>query len=58
MKKILPALLIVLCSVFLLSWGVLGHRTVAKIAGNHLTPNARAAVEYYVGNQTMSDVSG
>jgi hypothetical protein len=57
MKKILPALPIVLCSVFLLSWGVLGHRTVAKIAGMHLTPNARAAVEYYLGNQTMSDVS-
>ncbi len=57
MKKFLPALLIVFCSLFLLSWGILGHRTGAKIAGIHLTPNARAAVGYYLGDQTMSDVS-
>jgi hypothetical protein len=57
MKKFLPALLIVFCSVFLLSWGVLGHRTIAKIAEIHLTPNARTAVGYYLGDQTMSDVS-
>ena len=44
-------------AVLLLSWGVTGHRTVGKIAENHLTPNARAGVKDLLGNQSLADVS-
>jgi len=40
-----------------ISWGGTGHKTVAKIADNHLTPNAKAAVKALLGDQSMSDVA-
>ncbi|MDP4148831.1 MAG: S1/P1 nuclease [Bacteroidota bacterium] len=57
MKKLFSTTPWVLCSVLLVSWGVLGHRTVAKIAEAHLTANARLNVHYYLGDQTMPEVS-
>jgi len=50
------------CSILLLlficiSWGVTGHKTVADIAGNHLTPKAKAAVAELLGSQSMADVA-
>lgn len=59
MKKKSPLLLIALLSIsiVLLSWGVTGHRTVGKIAENHLTPNAKAAVHDLLGGETLADVS-
>ncbi|HEY4206298.1 MAG TPA: S1/P1 nuclease, partial [Puia sp.] len=57
MKKVLHyccgMALICLC----ISWGATGHRTVADIAFNHLTPKAKAAVAGLLGTQTMADVS-
>jgi hypothetical protein len=44
-------------SVFLLSWGVTGHRTVGKIASNHLTAKAAAAVNDLLGSASLADVS-
>lgn len=44
-------------SIILISWGVTGHRTVGKIAEDHLDPSARAAVKELLGGQTLADVS-
>ncbi|HEY4063095.1 MAG TPA: S1/P1 nuclease [Puia sp.] len=41
----------------LLSWGVTGHRTIGKIAENHLSPRAKAGVESLLGNETLADVA-
>ena len=39
------------------AWGVLGHRAVARIAENHLTPAARQQVGQLLGWETMPLVS-
>lgn len=57
MKKNLLVVLIAVCSLSLVSWGVTGHRAVALIAENHLTPNARLAVKKLLGNESLADVS-
>jgi hypothetical protein len=44
-------------SVFLISWGVTGHRTIGRIAENHLSPNAKAAVQELLGTETLASVS-
>jgi hypothetical protein len=44
-------------SVFLISWGVTGHRTIGRIAENHLSPKARAAVNELLGAASLADVS-
>jgi len=59
MNKRQPIVIITLlaAAIFLLSWGVTGHRAVGKIAADHLSPKARAAVQELLGNSTLSDVS-
>ena len=57
MRQILPSLFALFISLVLLSWGVTGHRTVGKIAADHLTPQARAAVHDLIGDTTLADVS-
>jgi len=63
MKKIIHdlggsrVLCFVIIALFLLSWGVTGHRTVGKIAERHLTPAAAAAVRELLGSETLADVS-
>jgi hypothetical protein len=44
-------------SLLLLSWGVIGHRAVGKIAENHLNPKATAALRDLLGDQRLADVS-
>ena len=39
------------------AWGVLGHRAVARIAENHLTPRARQEVARLLGTETLPLVS-
>lgn len=56
MKKILT-LLLVTTMLLIVSWGFTGHRTVALIAANHLTPQAKAAVTDLLNGQSMADVS-
>ncbi|HWK05818.1 MAG TPA: S1/P1 nuclease [Puia sp.] len=46
-----------LICLFLLSWGVTGHRTIGKIAENHLSAKAKAAVQELLGDQSLADVS-
>src|ERR1700753_4250923 len=58
MKKLpLSLLLLVSLSCILISWGVTGHRTIGKIAENHLTSKASTAVHDLLGTQTLADVS-
>ena len=56
MRKLSLSVLILVAAA-LLSWGVTGHRTVGKIAENHLSPQAKAAVRELLGDTTLADVS-
>jgi hypothetical protein len=56
-KGILLTIAISGISIVLLSWGVTGHRTIGKIAENHLSPNAKAAVKDLLGGESLADVS-
>lgn len=55
-KRIIPFVLII-GSLSLLSWGVVAHRSIAKIAENHLTPKAKAAIASLLGTESMPIVS-
>ncbi|MEO5910323.1 MAG: S1/P1 nuclease [Pelobium sp.] len=55
-KNIFLGLTFVL-SLSLISWGVTGHRSIAKIAENHLSPKAKAAVDQLLGTEDMPIVS-
>jgi len=57
MKKYLFIVLITLCSIGLISWGVTGHRTIGRIAENHLSAKAKAGVQALLGSQSLADVS-
>lgn len=41
----------------LVSWGVTGHRSIAKIAENHLSAKARVAIKAILGDEEMPLVS-
>ncbi|MBC7653259.1 MAG: S1/P1 nuclease [Oligoflexus sp.] len=47
----------ILFAFTLVSWGVVGHRTIAKIAENHLTLKAKNAVTVLLGTESMPIVS-
>jgi hypothetical protein len=49
--------LLTVAIIILVSWGSVGHHAVGAIAQNHLTPQAKAAVEEILGNETLADVS-
>lgn len=57
MKKIVLSVLVSFISLFLLSWGVIGHRAIGKIAENHLTSRARDSVKALLGTESLADVS-
>jgi hypothetical protein len=56
-RKIVLTLSLLICSPFLISWGVTGHRTIGRIAENHLSAKAKAAVQALLGNETLADAS-
>ena len=57
-KKPVPFIFLLLgISVFLISWGVTGHRTIGRIAENHLSEQAKAAIRDLLGGATLADVS-
>ena len=56
-RPVLFAGVLLAAVVCLLSWGVTGHRTIGKIAENHLSPNAKAGVQSLLGNETLADVA-
>src|SRR5579871_2648772 len=51
------AVLIALAPSAARAWGTLGHRVVAEIAQQHLSPEARAAVTKALGGHTLADVA-
>ncbi len=55
-KKVIPFIFII-SALSLISWGVVGHRTIAKIAENHLTAKTKAAVISLLGSEDMPIVS-
>jgi hypothetical protein len=55
MKKLY--ILFIFVVILLISWGVTGHRTVGKIAENHLTPKALTGVHDLLGDQSLADVA-
>jgi len=57
MKKYLLQILIIICPLFLISWGPTGHRAVAQLAENHLTPATKLAIQKILGRETLADVS-
>jgi len=57
MKKPIVFLFAVIVTFACISWGVTGHKTVADIAFNHLTPKAKAAVADLLCTQSMADVA-
>lgn len=56
MKRKLLFITPILAFLFI-SWGPTGHRTVAAIAQNHLTPNARKHIEELIGDTSLADIS-
>jgi hypothetical protein len=57
MKKSLSLPLLTGLAFALISWGSVGHKTIATIAENHLTPNAKGAIKALLGNESIADVS-
>ena len=48
---------VILATASVEGWGPQGHRLVAMIATNHLTPVARQHVKALLGDETLADVS-
>jgi hypothetical protein len=46
-----------LLSLSLLSWGVTGHRTIGKIAENHMTAKAKTAITELIGDSSLAQIS-
>ncbi len=57
MKRFLPFALLIAISIALISWGVVGHKTVATIAENHLTTRSQTVVKYLLGDTTLADIA-
>jgi hypothetical protein len=51
------SLTLIIFSIVLASWGRTGHRTIGKLAGNHLNPKAQDAVQELLGNESLADVA-
>jgi hypothetical protein len=56
-RQILSLCTLFVTAVVLISWGVTGHRTIGRIAANHLSPQASAAVRELLGNETLAEAS-
>lgn len=57
MKKNFLICLITATTLVLISWGYVGHQTVARIAENHLTPQAKAAVRSLLDKEAITEVA-
>lgn len=56
-SKIIVVFSLLICTPFLISWGVTGHRTIGRIAETHLNAKAKAGVRALLGNQTLADIA-
>jgi len=57
MKNRALSLLTVILMLALVSWGGVGHKTVATIAENHLTPAAKSSIKALLGDQSIADIA-
>jgi hypothetical protein len=57
MKKNVLTGILAIATLALISWGAVGHKTIATIAENHLTPNAKGAVQALLGSESLADVA-
>jgi hypothetical protein len=57
MKKNVLTILMVTVAVILISWGSVGHKTVATIAEAHLSPVAKNSIKALLGDQTIGDIA-
>src|ERR1700761_8910330 len=57
MKKRIYSLFAVALTLVLVSWGGVGHKTVATIAENHLTPVAKSSIKALLGDQSIADIA-
>ena len=56
MKKRISFFAVVLLFV-MVSWGGVGHKTVATIAENHLTAQAKTSIKALLGDQSIADIA-
>ncbi|MFC4210730.1 S1/P1 nuclease [Pedobacter lithocola] len=49
------AALLVSISLFLISWGYTGHKTIGSLTENYLTPTAKTAVKDLLGDSSIAD---
>lgn len=57
MKRLAFGTLLSVCCLLFISWGSVGHRTVATIAARHLSPAAKTAVADLLDGQTVEEAS-
>ena len=57
MKKFITGGAAIIIALILISWGFTGHRTIGEIAYNHLTPQAKQAVQELLGDQSLADAA-
>src|ERR1700743_1479320 len=57
MKNRFLSLFAVVLTLILVSWGGVGHKTVATIAENHLTPVAKSSIKALLGDQSIADIA-
>ncbi|MBC6112702.1 S1/P1 nuclease [Pedobacter fastidiosus] len=57
LKKIIIPILSLSFAILFMSWGVVGHRAIGKIAQNHLSKRASAAVKDLLGSENLAMVS-
>ena len=57
MKTLAAALLLTFATSSAFAWGPQGHKLVALVATDHLTPTAKKNVKALLGSETLSDVA-
>jgi len=57
MRKYLHFTFLSALAIILISWGGVGHKTVATIAYNHLTPQSKGFVKTLLGDTTLADIA-
>jgi len=57
MKKLIACSATIIIALFLISWGFTGHKTIGQIAANHLTTQAKMAIQELLGDQSLADAA-
>src|ERR1700744_1410505 len=57
MKNRFLSLFAVVLVLVLVSWGGVGHKTVATIAEAHLTPQAKSSIKALLGDQSIAVIA-